>query len=64
MRTAAGTPTPPCLITCTEDLLPGKEVAFSHNPLEVLPHLSSTPPPSMFRRNLPFFSTRPNSLHL
>lgn len=54
--------TPPCLITCTEDLLQRKEVALSHNPHEAVP-----PPPVSSSTHVsvisPFFSTRPNSLH-
>lgn len=40
----AKTPTPPCLITCTEDLLPGKKkkkVALSHDPHVVVVHFIS-----------------------
>lgn len=41
MKNAAENPIPSRLITCTEDLLPRKGVALSHNPHEVVSHLSS-----------------------
>lgn len=54
--------TPPCLITCTEDLLQRKEVDLSHNPHEAVPPplISSSTRVSVIS---PFFSTRPNLLH-